>query len=148
MGSKTLQELCCTTQMHLFNLCLTREDLRSLGVWQDAPSRLGYSPEVWCRAFLHQVCQRDAEVARTVGDRLDLRYLDTVLLVRSMGTNELKRTVDLWVADPDGAALPGLVWSFCTDARQEARNLGGRLCHEAVARACTSLVRTSGEIPA
>ncbi|MFT7668147.1 MAG: hypothetical protein ACI8X5_000834 [Planctomycetota bacterium] len=140
MGSRELQNLCCITQVTLFNVCLSEDDLRDLEVWHDHPNRSGFSPSVWCRALLHKACQGDPASARRVTDRLDLRYLDTLVLVREMDLDELERTVALWLARPEGAALPGLLWSLCTDPRPEGHALGNRLCHEAVVLACGALV--------
>lgn len=138
--SRPLQDLCCLTQATLFNACLTEADLRELGAWSDAPSRRGFSPAVWCRALLHRACREDEAVARRLTDLLDLQYLDTVVAVRSMPLSELEEMVDLWIAEPRGEALPGLLWSLCTDSREGAGALGARLCHEAATAAFQSLV--------
>jgi len=143
--SRPIQDLACITQSTLLNVCLSEDDLRALGVWSDAPNGAGFSPSVWCRAILHKSCHRDAACARRVADMLDLHFLDTVVHVRAMEVSEVERTVRLWIERPRGEALPGLLWALCTDGRDEVHALGVRLCHEAVAVACRTLVVASDE---
>jgi len=140
LRSRSIQDLGCLTQATLLNACLTEADLRGLRIWEDGPSRLGFSPAVWCRAHLHKACQGDPSSARRLSDLLDLRYLDTVVLVRCMGEDELERMANTWVEHPEGQALPGLLWALCTDPRDAVHALGARLCHEAVTVAFRCLV--------
>jgi len=142
-NSRPIQDLCCITQSTLLNACLTEADLRSLGAWDDHPNRLGFSPAVWCRAFLHKECQRQPTSARRLSDFLDLQYLSTVLHVRDMNEGDLEEVVNLWVERPDGKALPGLLWALSTDPRDEVHELGTRLCHEAVTAAFRALIGDS-----
>lgn len=142
--SRPLQDLGCLTQATLFNVCLDREDLRALGVWGECPAGPGFSAEVWCRACLHKACRRDPESARRVSDRLDLQFLDTVVLVRCMDELEVDELVERWLSEPQGEALPPLLWALCTDARPAVHAAGARLCHEAVAVACRRLVDEPG----
>lgn len=142
-NSRSIQDLCCITQSTLLNACLSEADLRSLGTWDDRPNRLGFSPAVWCRAFLHKECQRDPRSARRLSDFLDLQYLDTVILVRNMNEGDLEEVVNLWVECPDGRALPGLLWALNTDPRDEVHELGTRLCHESVTAAFRVLIGDS-----
>jgi hypothetical protein len=134
----------CITQATIFNVCLSDSDLRDLDAWEEAPNRLGFSPAVWSRACLHKRTQQDAELASRVADRLDLHFVDTILLIRCMELEGLTELVDLWVRGRQGAALPGLLWALCTDARPEVYSLGGRLCHEASRVALDSLVNSTG----
>lgn len=142
-NSRSIQDLCCITQSTLLNACLSEADLRGLGTWDDRPNRLGFSPGVWCRAFLHKECQRDPRSARRLSDSLDLQYLDTVILVRDMNEGDLEEVVNMWVERPDGRALPGLLWALNTDPRDEVHELGTRLCHEAVTAAFRVLIGDS-----
>ena len=146
MDSRSVQDLCCTTQSTLFNVCLAEGDLGRLGRWAECPNRLGFSPAVWWRASLHRAGQRDASVARRVTDLLDLRHVDTIVLVRGLPRKQLEQAVDRWLVQPDGEALAGLLWALCTDARPEVHALGVRLCHEAVTVACRELVETSSPV--
>ena len=141
-GSRLLGDVSCATLSALFNLCLTDEDLSTLGVWREERNGLGYTPRVWCRALLHKICRREAAIGRRVADLLDLRHLDTVDLVRAMEAAEVEQCLDLWLEDLDGRVLPGLVWALCTDARRRVQALGSRLCNEALARACRVLTAT------
>lgn len=142
MGSRTLQDLCCLTQATLFNVCLSEADLKELGAWHPGPNRPGFSPAVWSRAALHKECRKSSDAAARLTDHLDLRYLDTVMLIRGMEQPELERIVQLWIERPDGRALPGLLWSLCTDPRPQVHALGSRFCHEATAAACSALVKS------
>jgi hypothetical protein len=131
MESRSIQELCCLTQAALFHLCLSDDDLRELGSWPELENGTSLSRPLFARVSLHKRCRADAVAARRVADRLDLAYVDTVILVRHMTPSELERTVGLWLGFPSGAALPGLAWALCTDAREAVHALGARLCHEA-----------------
>lgn len=138
--SRSLQDLCCLTQATLLNACLTEGDLRTLGTWDDRPHRLGFSPAVWCRAALHRACQRDPGSAQRLSDLLDLRFLDTVVLVRCLEQGKLEEMVNAWVERPAGQALPGMLWALCTDSRDAVHALGARLCHEAATAALRALI--------
>lgn len=146
MKSRSLADLCCLTQASLFQYCLTEEDLRALGLWQDAPGRTGFSPAVWCRLLLHRACHRSPPTASAVSDLLDLRFLDALVRVRCSEPEALEERVRDWVERPVGCELPGLLWSLCTDPREGVHALGVRLCHEAAAIASRELVapRASG----
>ena len=140
MSSRTLQDLACLTQATLFNVCLSEDDLRELDAWRPEPNRAGFSPGVWSRAALHKACRQDDEVARKLTDHLDLRFLDTVILIRGMELHEIERIAELWTQRPEGRALPGLLWSLCTDPRPEVHALGSRFCHEVTAAATQAFV--------
>lgn len=139
--TRRLRDLCCLTQATLLNVCLDDDDLRALGVWNDEPNGRGFSPAVWCRAFLHKACRRDPEVARQLSDVLDLRHVDSVVVVRCKDEDELAADVAAWLARPRGEELPGLLWALCTDHRDAVHALGARLCHEAATVAFRALVR-------
>lgn len=143
MDSRSVQDLCCVTQATLFNVCLSENDLRKLGAWTVCPSSLGFSPAVWCRASLHKACRCDASVAQRVTDLLDLAHMDSVIMVRGLHEEQLAEAVSRWLEQPDGRALPGLLWALCTDARPEVHVLGIRLCHEAVTFACREFVEAA-----
>lgn len=139
-ASRPLAHVRCLDLATLLNVCLAEEDLRRLGAWSEPPPERPVSAAVWSRATLHRRCREDEGAALRVSDLLDLRYLDTVLLVRGMQVGELERLVDLWVERPDGHALPGLLWALQTDPRCAVHALGARLGHEAVTAACQALV--------
>jgi len=140
MQTRPLQSLCCLTQAALFNACLSDKDLMELRAWHAAPNRHRFSPALWSRATLHRTCREEPSTAQQVSDRLDLKYLDTVVLIRAMEVVELQRLVDLWVERPSGPALPGLLWALCTDGRSQVSALGARLSHEAAIVACRLMV--------
>lgn len=140
MKSRSLVDLCCLTQANLFQFCLAEEDLRGLGLWRDEPGRSGLSPAVWCRVLLHRACHASGAMAGAVSDLLDLRHLDAVVRARCSEPDALAERVEGWVRAPDGAELPGLLWSLCTDPRDDVHALGARLGHEAAAAAARRLV--------
>ncbi len=82
--------------------------------------------------MLNKACISDPDWEDRVNDWFDLHYLDTVMLVRTMSSTECARTVDLWVDNPDGEALPALAWALCSDLRREVIEQGTRLIQEAV----------------
>ncbi|GJM22400.1 MAG: hypothetical protein DHS20C15_23150 [Planctomycetota bacterium] len=146
MASKPLfHDLCCVARATLFNLCVSDADLLELGVWDESPHASGYSPGVRCRAELHARTQSDEALNRRVRDRLDLQYLDTLMVVRGMDDRCLTETVDSFLEDPehDPRALPALLYALCTDDRSEVRALGVQLSHEAITMACRELVEPS-----
>lgn len=147
LDSRPFQQLGCSIQATLFHACLTADDLRALGAWSDRPGRAGYSPHVWCRASLLRACRRDADLARTVADRLDLQFLDTIVRVRTLDEGDLEETVHLWVERPEPEALPGLLWALVTDPRDEVHALGHRLGHEAVTVAFRTLLDDPTPLP-
>jgi len=82
--------------------------------------------------MLCKACAVDVAWEEHINDWLDLHYLDTVMLVRIMSPAECRRTVELWVEEPDGKALPALSWALCSDKRREVYAQGVRLIQEAV----------------
>ncbi|MEM7515550.1 MAG: hypothetical protein AAF368_01315 [Planctomycetota bacterium] len=143
--SRSLTDLCCLTQAHVFQFCLSEEDLRSVQAWRSptagsCAAKSGYSTEVWCRGVLHRRCQEDPSVAQRVTDHLDLAYLDTIGLVRSMSEIEARRVASRWNETPCGLALPGILWALTTDPRISVHEAGKRLGHEALMQACRSFV--------
>jgi hypothetical protein len=144
--SRPVTDLCCIARATVFNVCLADEDLRRLDAWDDRRVPGDYTPAVRNRAALHLRCRTDEAVAGRLSDLLDLRYVDTVLAVRGMGEADVAATVDLWVAEPMGEALPGLLWALCTDPREAVRGCGVQLCHEAMTQACRGLVEGAGAL--
>lgn len=147
MYSRPLSEIGCLTQAALFNFCLSEGDLRQLGAWSEAPCAQHYSPDLRSRARLHKLCCSDPEVAQHVTDLLDLQYLDTVVIVRAMETEQLVGMVDLCVRRPCGAALPALLWALCSDGREAVHSLGARLGHEAGVQACRAFIEEDQRAP-
>lgn len=140
LESRSLRDLCCHTQATLLRACLSDDELRGLGAWDEGPNRLGFSPALWCRALVHRACHHEPATARRVSDLLDLQYLDAIVTVRCLEPDALRERVDSWVARPVPAELPGLLWALCTDPRDAVHALGARLCHEAVHVALRTLV--------
>ena len=138
MPSRSFNDLCCLTQASLLNFCLSNTDLETLDAWCEEPGRSGLSPSVWNRILLHRACQDDPRTCSAISDLLDVRYLDEILLARCSTPEELERSVEAWVSDPDGKQLGGLLWSLCTDPRGAVHALGARLGHEAVVAASRS----------
>lgn len=143
--SRSLNDLCCLTQAHVFQFCLSEDDLRTLQAWRlpaagTCAAKSGYSGGVWSRGTLHRDCQQNEAVARKVTDHLDLAYLDTIHLVRSMSELEARRVATRWKEVPCGLALPGILWALTTDPRIAVHEAGKRLGHEALMQACRSFV--------
>ncbi len=131
LGSRPLLSLCARIQAILFQVCLTTEDLMALGVWSEVPASTGLSPAVASRLRLHRSARVDPALLERVTDLLDLRFLNSLSMLRSLTPEELEGVVRHWLAEPNGEALPGLLWSLCTDPRDEAARLGAKLGAEA-----------------
>ncbi|MEM6673063.1 MAG: hypothetical protein AAF726_09475 [Planctomycetota bacterium] len=144
MQSRSFQTLSRSLQRCVLRVCLSEDDLRDLGCWDEERRSQTLSQAVLHRTCLQRACREDAKLAQRVTDRLDLMYLDTLVLIASMDSIELERMVTCWVEDPDGRALPALLWALLSDGRNRAHALGLRLRHEAEAIALDSFVQ-SGE---
>ena len=140
MKPNPLRGLSCITQSALFNICLSDEDLRRLSAWEERPNRIGLSPSVLSRSAFHRACHHDGPLARSVADLLDIRHLDTILLVRDLDEVGLMCVVDQWIELGRGHELPGLLWALGSDDREAARVLGSRLCLEATFLSLPNLV--------
>ena len=57
-----------------------------------------------------------------------------------LGTETLQGGAAVLAALAEGRALPGLLWSLCTDPRPEVHALGSRFCHEVTAAATQAFV--------
>lgn len=139
MRSQSFSDLSGPSRSAVLSLCLTAEDLKHLGVWHNCP-RGQLCSDLQSRRRLDCACSKDAFLARRVCDQLDMRFADTVILVRCMELNELLRLQALWISQPNGEALPGLVWALCSDARPEVHGLGAQLGQAALLRGCRLLV--------
>jgi hypothetical protein len=140
MISRRIDQLCCFTQAIVLNVCVCDRELVELGSWVVGPRGPGQSRARLSREHLHRLIRSEPGVARRVGDRLDLAYADTVLLVRTMSPVVASGMVDMWLARPLGAALPGVLWALVTDPRPEVRELGSDLAHEAMLLGFRALV--------
>jgi hypothetical protein len=139
--------LCCSLQATLIQFCLTDTDLACIGI-EDAPAfGHGLSPASRRRSALFHGCQKDPALARCVTDRLDLAFLDTILLVRAMAPEALRSMVAMWATRPEGQALPGLLWALCSDERDDVHRLGTGLAHEAVGLASRTFVAAASAVP-
>jgi hypothetical protein len=127
----------------LFEFCLTDDDLRALGVWRSSNADLGPAPRTQGIGMLLAMIQREPTCARWVQDLLDLRHLERVLEIRRGGLPEAHANWCDWSRHGTGTDLPGLAWALSTDSRCEIRDLGARLCRDAVTRACRAFVSTS-----
>ncbi len=130
--SRSITEINCFSQAILVNVCLSKPDL----------NQLGFIGPATC----HMACLEDSEASKRLGDLLDLRYFETILLMQGMELEALEETVELWLANPIGEAVPGLLWALCTDSRPQAFALGDWLASEAMSLACRNLCH-QGQCP-
>ncbi len=137
--SLPLQQLCCVSLAAVLNLCVSDEDLAGLGLPVDADAD-DLLESMRARAYLGRACIDHACIARRVGDVLDLHFVSTITHVRSMTVEDIGSILELWRNDPRGEAVPALLWSLCSDEREDVRRLGMRLAHEATLLASRRLV--------
>ncbi|MEM9379128.1 MAG: hypothetical protein AAGB93_04190 [Planctomycetota bacterium] len=138
--SRCFHDLRRPLQTTVLRVCLSEDDLGELGFWDGVRRSPALSPGVLNRSCLRRACMEDPRLAQVVTDHLDLKYLDTLVLVASLDRAELESMVRAWCEDPVGRALPGLLWSLLSDGRKKVHALGVRLQHEAEAIALDRLV--------
>lgn len=138
--SRCFHDLRRPLQTTVLRVCLSEDDLSELGFWDDVRRSPALSPGVLNRSCLRRACMEDPHLARLVTDHLDLKYLDTLVLVASLERAELDAMVRAWCEKPEGRSLPGLLWSLLSDGRKKVHALGVRLQHEAEAIALGRLV--------
>ncbi len=148
VDSRPFHALCCLTQAQIIQFCLTTNDLRKLGVWQDE-WRSGFTPHVWSRGHLQRSCNENLGLAQHISDLLDLEFLDVIAHVRTSTVEQAGRLTQCWIEGPFGPALPSILWSLVSDRRDEVHHMGVRLGHEACARAALAFVAPprSGDEP-
>lgn len=98
------------------------------------------SERLWSLHFLKGLCRNQAAVSSRLSDLLDIKYLDTIILIRAMDRQSINSIIDSWTMNPNGAALPGLVWALCSDERKFARLAGLCLTSSATWVGCQQLV--------
>jgi len=136
-----LRQLDCWSRDLVFSLCLTEDDLKRLGVWEQ-PEEGFPSARVWTLARLHRGTHEDDGLAERVADVLDLRFAEEVLEVRASRPCQLFEAVRRAVHEPPAADLPGRVWALLTDERPPVHRLGLVVVREALAAGCDLLARS------
>ncbi|MFT4709644.1 MAG: hypothetical protein ACJAZ8_002851 [Planctomycetota bacterium] len=139
----TIRDLCCHEASAIFSFCVDNEELLELGLSTNAghTSHLG---RLRALGFLRSLCRDQWAVSTRLTDLLDLKYLDTILIVREMDQDQIDRITNTWSRSPRGDALPGLIWALCSDERGAIRLAGLRLASEATWLGCQRLVKSPG----
>ncbi len=128
-----IQELDCMSRMFLSCLCVSDQDLAALGVVPEGCSCC-LSLETQGRSILHRLLVEDDALARRVTDGLDLRYLDEIAHVRSLGIEELAAGSRRRGRADFQTALVGWAWALATGEREDAQALGRQLMGECYVR--------------
>ncbi len=82
-------------------------------------------------SYLRRLCREREGPSQCLGDLLDMRFLNTVLVVREMDEESVLELRDRWIDEPCGEALPALIWALCTDPRWVVKKAGYELSLEA-----------------
>lgn len=136
----SIRNLCCQEASAIFSFCIDTQDLLELGL-STPTGHTTHLGRLRALSFLRGLCRDQWAVSTRLTDLLDLKYLDTVLIVREMDQVQVDRITDTWSQSPRGDALPGLVWALCSDERRSVRMAGLRLASEATWLGCQRLVK-------
>ena len=96
------------------------------------------------RSILHRLIAEDDVLAGQLTDRLDMRYLDEIAHVRSLGMEEVGAESRRRGKVGYGSALVGWAWALATDEREQAVELVKNLMGECYVRGLRGLAE--GEV--
>ena len=135
----TIRDLCCHEASAIFSFCIDNQELLELGLSTPAghATHVGHLRAI---GLLRSLCRDQEAVSTRLTDLLDLKYLDTILIVREMDRKQIDRIAQTWSQAPRGEALPGLIWALCSDERMAIRQAGLRLATEATWLGCQRLI--------
>ena len=136
----TIRDLCCHEASAIFSFCIDNEELLELGLSTPA-GHASHGDRLRALTFLRNLCRNQWAVSTRLTDLLDLKYLDTILIIREMDQEQVDMIADTWSQAPRGDALPGLIWALCSDERKAARLAGLRLASEATWLGCQRLIK-------
>jgi len=137
--SRSLRELDCPTRMFLATLCLNDEDLEALGATRGGRRHRWVSDETLARTAVHRACATDAELARAIADRLDLRHVAIVGTVRAAEPDAPELVARLREATDE---LAGWAWALLTDPRPAMVRIGQQLMGECYVRGLRTVAST------
>lgn len=139
----SLWNMDCRARCFAVFLCLTDEDLQSLGAWTDQSSPDGLSPQAWSRSYLQVECGKDGPLARSVQDALDLKFCSEIEATRHLPCARLSEALQQ-TTQRDARHTPGLLWALATDQRPEAQRLAAVISLEVLAQGCGRLRTCEG----
>ena len=136
----SIRNLCCQEASAIFSFCIDAKELIELGL-STPEGNTTHLSRLRALTFLRGLCRDQWAVSTRLTDLLDIKYLDTVLIVREMDQVQVDRITDSWSQSPRGEAIPGLIWALCSDEREPVRMAGLRLASEATWLGCQRLVK-------
>ena len=125
-------------RMFLSCLCVSDGDLEELGVMPEG-CECCLSRGTQARSVLHRLIVDDDVLARRLTDRLDLRHLDEIAHVRSLGIEEVAAESRRRGKVGAGDSLVGWAWALATDERSGVAGLVQHLMGECYVRGLRGL---------